>query len=588
MAKKRKKGQKKRRKKGAAAAAAWPLEGGGSPSAPGLVPGAPTACYVAPPELAKVPAGYLLEPGEPHYDACVRQCYRGFVHQPAGVPAPMEQRLLGALESLKANGYFHCDVVQGMGSWMRTFVRRILVGAPGMTYSYLGLRIFAHPWERKAGATPEMEVIARTNDAVTVATQRLLDEGKGVGKGGRCDYNVTLINLMEDQDHRGGALRNKSGNNLGGGQVAVSWHADSSLENFSSIAVLNLHIPAAAAAEARPSTPKSSARAGGGSWNNATVAATTGSSSSSGDEGEVEKARPFRIALRCVGDGHDKKRGGGTRGTPAVAVPLASGDAYYFLNDFNHHHHHAVLAGSGCGRYSSTHRVAVTERDTFHSIEHRASVALERVAPTLSCIAAGADGAEAVVEAIRESEEVHSELEFEWLRQWGVQGQAHAETHGAYWAPRMAQLRDLWRRLEERTADHCRFIAAAASAARVDEAALRRCCEVLQKALLLRRGDGTTPGPQARWGGGRCGWAARVQNSAYTEVAARYRPFNFIPAPSRGHLDEMIASQLDALGKLMARRGWVEVTPVVAVGGGGGQGKRRRTAATTGEATGIR
>jgi hypothetical protein len=28
-----------------------------------------------------------------------------------------------------------------------------------------------------------------------------------------------------------------------------------------------------------------------------------------------------------------------------VALPLASGDAYYMLNDFNHHHHHAVLAG---------------------------------------------------------------------------------------------------------------------------------------------------------------------------------------------------------------------------------------------------
>eukprot|EP01046_Picozoa_sp_COSAG06_P098384 COSAG06_NODE_44488_length_363_cov_0.632576_2_plen_69_part_01 len=67
-------------------------------------------------------------------------------------------------------------------------------------------------------------------------------------------------------------------------------------------------------------------------------------------------------------------------------------------------------------------------------------------------------------------------------------------------------------------------------------------------------------------------WAARFQNSAYTEVVARYRPFNFAPAPSRGDLDQMTASQIDALGKLTARRGWVEARPVVAEGGGGGQG----------------
>ena len=222
MGKKRKRsGKKKKRAASSARAVTWPIEGGGLPSAPTLVPGAPTRPYTSPPELAKVPAGYLLEPGAPHYDECMAQCYRGFVHQPQGVPAQMGARLLGSLESLKAKGYFHHDVVQGMGSWMRTFVRRILVGVPGMTYGYLGLRIFAHPWEPAAGGTAEMETISKTNDAVTVATRRLLDAGRGVGKGGRCDYNVTLINLMEDADSRGGALRNKSGNNLGGGQVAV-------------------------------------------------------------------------------------------------------------------------------------------------------------------------------------------------------------------------------------------------------------------------------------------------------------------------------------------------------------------------------
>ena len=39
------------------------------------------------------------------------------------------------------------------------------------------------------------------------------------------------------------------------GQVAVSWHADSSLEHFSSIAVLNLHIPPAPAPAAGKTSP---------------------------------------------------------------------------------------------------------------------------------------------------------------------------------------------------------------------------------------------------------------------------------------------------------------------------------------------
>lgn len=192
-ARKRKRDAKKKKKRKASAssaAATWPMKGGGLASAPGLVPGAPTRPYAAPTELASTPAGYLLEPGEPHFDECVRQCYHGFVHQPRGIPRELEASLLNALESLKRAGYFRCDVVQGMGSWMRTFVRRILVGAPGMTYSYLGLRIFAHPWLAAAGATEEMEVISKTNDVVTAATQRLLDDGRGVGKGGRCDYNV--------------------------------------------------------------------------------------------------------------------------------------------------------------------------------------------------------------------------------------------------------------------------------------------------------------------------------------------------------------------------------------------------------------
>ena len=393
----------------------------------------------------------------------------------------------------------------------------------------------------------------------------------------------------------------------------MSWHADSSLEHFSSIGVLNLHMPtntAGAAAELKEQ----------------------------GKE-EAEAYQPFRIALRCVGDGHDKKRGGGTRGTPAVAVPLGHGDAYFMLNDFNHHHHHAVLAGSGCGRYSSTHRVAVTERETWQSIERRAAAA---VAATASLFPRHGEqqqrlGDDAVVEALRMIEEVHSELEFDWLRQWGVQGQAHAETHSecAYWPPRMAQLRQHWQALEERTATHCTDIVDAAAAAAAvaatttssttsgsgsgggsgyGVAVLRRCCDVLLEALTLRRGDGDggrsgersstsgategassgsssasssparpqgTAGPSwsspSQWGGGRAGWAARIQHSAYSEVESRYRPFDYIKPPMDTQLEETIATQIDALTQARAQLMAEACTGAGSGGAGGGGVKRRRT-----------
>ena len=43
--------------------------------------------------------------------------------------------------------------------------------------------------------------------------------------------------------------------------------------------------------------------------------------------------------------------------TPALAVPLDTGDAYYMLSDLNDTHQHCVVVGSH-SRYSSTHRVA--------------------------------------------------------------------------------------------------------------------------------------------------------------------------------------------------------------------------------------
>ena len=56
--------------------------------------------------------------------------------------------------------------------------------------------------------------------------------------------------------------------------------------------------------------------------------------------------------------------------------------------------------------------------------------------------------------ALRLCEDVHTEVEFEWLRPWAAQGGAHAASHALYWRPRMARLLRAWDRPEARTAAH--------------------------------------------------------------------------------------------------------------------------------------
>ena len=160
----------------------------------------------------------------------------------------------------------------------------------------------------------------------------------------------------------------------------------------------------------------------------------------------------------------------------------------------------------------------------------------------------GADGAAGVLlaDTMRLAEEVHSEVEFEWLRQWGSQGQGHAKTHRGYWAPRMQALEQTWRKLEARTAAHCKFLADAASCP--DGLTARhalpegvRCYDVLEQLLTKRQGKASTDKQE-----GRLGWAARVKSPAYKELTPQYRPFEFLQLPVDVDPSELLGLDLDA------------------------------------------
>ena len=122
---------------------------------------------------------------------------------------------------------------------------------------------------------------------------------------------------------------------------------------------------------------------------------------------------------------------------PPVCVPLPSGSCYFLLDDFNHHHQHAVVPGSRGLRYSSTHRVSRTEGHTFSSVRARLTSSLAKPLPLTA-------------RAIHAEQVLQSEVEFEWIRQFYVQGSRHRSTH-EWWHQPMQELVSLWLLLEERT-----------------------------------------------------------------------------------------------------------------------------------------
>ena len=509
---------------------------------------APPPQPAAPPPFAAPDAPPLLEPGDRLFDEVAAQCYRGFVCQRAtssnALPSSLTARVAASLERLRAQRLFRHDIVlapqRGVSVPTPTVVSRILVGEPGVTYKYLGLRTFAYPWVEEAGGPPGAGALRALNDALVAHTERLNGASKAP-VAGSCRYNLSLVNLLLPDDARGGALRNRAGARLGGAaaEQAVSWHADSGVEPNSAIAVLNLE-------------PAACQRGRKGS-------------------------KPWRIAMKCVGGGHEPTPGvqgqvGGNSGTPAIAVPLRDGDAYYMLCGFNEAHHHAVLAGSS-GRYSSTHRVGLSATDTWSYIEARAAAA--RGAPPLGDAAAG--WRPLTLAAVRLAEEAHTEIELEWLRPWAAQGLAHAESHGGYWRPRIEKLVAAWGALEARTAATVALLEAAAGMEAAAAAALLpegvRCFDVLLQLLERRESQ-------------RDGWRARLASRSYREAPPHRQPFELLP-PDASHA-AAIAAVRAARGKFAQRAAKRDAPSEAAAGGGGGGGgggkKRKKLGGAPGAA----
>jgi alpha-ketoglutarate-dependent dioxygenase FTO len=160
------------------------------------------------------------------------------------------------------------------------------------------------------------------------------------------------------------------------------------------------------------------------------------------------------------------------------------------LDDFNHNHEHAVISPSTTTttikmkkkennnsaattttiRYSSTHRVAREGRGTWQYIRDKARGIVSKVdddgISQLLLLYSNNNNnnnnnnktspskkvKDAFISRIRAQQHIMTEIEFEWLRQWHVQGQKHASLH-PYWHTPILELCSIYCKLERMTCD---------------------------------------------------------------------------------------------------------------------------------------
>ena len=339
----------------------------------------------------------FFTPQDEGFEQHVQNHYKGFLHCSVDDLQPFDfhQRSRAALERLRDSNYYQYDIVMAGGKHSsRTFVKRTLVGNPGITYKYLGLRLFAHAWSG-TGATPLMKSIGEMNQQMIQMTQEFPNHQK-------CEYNLTLINYMEPTAKTKIGFKEEA--NYGMGKVSVSWHADSSLQTGSSIGVYHC-LP----------TQKFS------KWD-------------------------WRIALRPSPDANTN----GSKLAKPVVVNTKDGDAYFLLGKFNETHQHCVLAGSQSNRISSTHRVAVIEEDTYDYILKRVKIARKRFRLQMEESNDLSDKSSLDAKVIRYCQRVLTEVETEWIAQYWLQGAQHDVMH-VWWQRPMKTLEAYWRYLEGAT-----------------------------------------------------------------------------------------------------------------------------------------
>ncbi|XP_048172390.1 alpha-ketoglutarate-dependent dioxygenase FTO isoform X2 [Corvus hawaiiensis] len=365
------------------------------------------------------------------------------------VPEELHQMVQESFLTLREHNCFFQDLVRIKGKDFLTPVSRILIGNPGCTYKYLNTRLFTVPWPTEGYdikyCNPQIhdacKALMRLNDYLHIEAVKALQaqnlfetkeikdttvidreqsfatsltEQGSVSKvqsgvcvpeddrslKNRTSYNLTLLNYMDPLQ----MLYLKQEPYFGMGNMAVSWHHDENLVERSVVAVYSYSCEGSAIEES--------------------------------NEQELKGRDPavWHVGLKVAWDIE----------TPGLAIPLHQGDIYLMLDDLNMTHQHCVLAGLS-PRFSSTHRVADSSRGTLEYILGQCELALQNLQTDSDSMPLSLKSLEAAV--VKQVEEIHNEVEFEWLRQFWFQGKRYLKCTD-WWLKPMAKLEEFWRKME--------------------------------------------------------------------------------------------------------------------------------------------
>lgn len=187
--------------------------------------------------------------------------------------------------------------------------------------------MFSYPWDGSDDCDT-FKTIGQLNKQLAERTVVLLKNSKRP-ETGSCNYNLTLINRCYPIN---GEVKMKLEPTFQKEKCTVSWHADSTLEHYSSIAVY--HCTKALKTKKNP-TPKNDPE--DASWRISLRVCPNA---------EGPKAGKLKNAAEGV-------EGADATSAPPLAVPLPTRWSYYLLDDFNHHHQHSGTVQYGTVRYGT-------------------------------------------------------------------------------------------------------------------------------------------------------------------------------------------------------------------------------------------
>ncbi|XP_035376793.1 alpha-ketoglutarate-dependent dioxygenase FTO [Electrophorus electricus] len=425
----------------------------------------------------------FLSPSDAGFQQLWESSYAGLTVRKAGaLPGDLHERVQSALSTLLQRGCLLRDLVRVRDRDVFTAVSRALVGQPGCTYRYLDTRLFTIPWHCGDGdescppATPtpiptppvpdggpccdtDLRVACKAlwelNRFFCVDIQRHNNSRRGGGtagegsdkRGGSGPAGEATASgggaedrVLEEKEQRAEKEELKQEPYYGMGKMAVGWHHDENLVPLSPLAVYSYSCPGETKTEAMMEEKEQTSKEGDKKEEEVEGRRAeeqgAGEEGPSKEEGETEEAC-WRVGLKVAWDIH----------TPGLALPLQSGDCYYMTDDLNRTHQHCVLAGE-TARFSSTHRVAQCSTGTLEYIQRRCSEALENLHTDPE---SGAKSLRSLIlSTLQHIEDIHNEVEFEWLRQYWFQGRRYAR-FCSWWSKPMERLEADWKQMERMT-----------------------------------------------------------------------------------------------------------------------------------------